>query len=141
MDYFDTLLSDYGDRKSLERKQNKAKFYKAMKENGFDFDDITSDYAGFDRLPKSLIPVLQNDTDEFHKFNCVLSKLDKEGICQVADAMVYLITDYLEVPQAQKCIDELNFYTMKTEFQQRYKLQLDTPTESSLLDFLDADDD
>lgn len=138
-DFFDTLMSDYGDRQALERKQNKAKFYDFMKENGFDFNDITDEVPGFDRLPKSLIPVMQNNTDEFHKFNHLLSKLEKEGICTVADAAVYLHTDYLEVPQVLKCLDELNFYAMKTEFLKRYRLQLEKKSETTLLDFLDAD--
>ena len=40
MDYFDSLLSDWEDGQSLERKQNKSGFYKLMKERGFDFDDV-----------------------------------------------------------------------------------------------------
>ncbi len=138
MDYFDTLLTDWDDRQALERKQNKTKFYNLMKEKGFDFTDI--DDAS--RLPKSLIPVIQNDTDAFAAFNQALSDLNKTRQVPVADAVTYLISDFLEVPIALKCLNELNYYAVKTELLKRYRIQLNKqPKDTTLLDFLDADDE
>jgi hypothetical protein len=138
MDYFDTLLTDWDDRQALERKQNKTNFYNLMKEKGFDFTDI--DDAS--RLPKSLIPVIQNDTDAFAAFNQALSDLNKSRQVPVADAVTYLISDFLEVPIALKCLNELNYYAVKTELLKRYRIQLNKqPKETTLLDFLDADDE
>lgn len=139
MNYFDTLLADYGDRQALERKQNRQKFYDAMKELGFDFTDVTDEIAGYDRLPKTLIPVLQNDSDEFHRFNAALAKLNKDKICSVADAIIFIHSDYLDEKQTMKLLDELNFYAAKTEFQKRFRLQVEKKPENDLLDFLDAD--
>lgn len=138
MDYFDTLLTDWDDRQALERKQNKTNFYNLMKEKGFDFTDI--DDAS--RLPKSLIPVIQNDTDAFAAFNQALSDLNKSRQVPVADAVTYLISDFLEVPIALKCLNELNYYAVKTELLKRYRIQLNKqPKDTTLLDFLDADDE
>lgn len=138
MDYFNTLLTDWDDRQALERKQNKTNFYNLMKEKGFDFTDI--DDAS--RLPKSLIPVIQNDTDAFAAFNQALSDLNKSRQVPVADAVTYLISDFLEVPIALKCLNELNYYAVKTELLKRYRIQLNKqPKETTLLDFLDADDE
>lgn len=138
MDYFDTLLTDWDDRQALERKQNKTNFYNLMKEKGFDFTVI--DDAS--RLPKSLIPVIQNDTDAFAAFNQALSDLNKSRQVLVADAVTYLISDFLEVPIALKCLNELNYYAVKTELLKRYRIQLNKqPKETTLLDFLDADDE
>ncbi len=138
MDYFDTLLTDWDDRQALERKQNKTKFYNLMKEKGFDFTDI--DDAS--RLPKSLIPVIQNDTDALAAFNQALSDLNKTRQVPVADAVTYLISDFLEVPIALKCLNELNYYAVKTELLKRYRIQLNKqPKDTTLLDFLDADDE
>lgn len=138
MDYFNTLLTDWDDRQALERKQNKTNFYNLMKEKGFDFTDI--DDAS--RLPKSLIPVIQNDTDAFAAFNQALSDLNKSRQVLVADAVTYLISDFLEVPIALKCLNELNYYAVKTELLKRYRIQLNKqPKETTLLDFLDADDE
>lgn len=138
MDYFDTLLTDWDDRQALERKQNKTNFYNLMKEKGFDFTDI--DDAS--RLPKSLIPVIQNDTDAFAAFNQALSDLNKTRQVPVADAVTYLISDFLEVPIALKCLNELNYYAVKTELLKRYRIQLNKqPKDTTLLDFLDADDE
>lgn len=138
MDYFNTLLTDWDDRQALERKQNKTNFYNLMKEKGFDFTDI--DDAS--RLPKSLIPVIQNDTDAFAAFNQALSDLNKSRQVLVADAATYLISDFLEVPIALKCLNELNYYAVKTELLKRYRIQLNKqPKETTLLDFLDADNE
>lgn len=138
MDYFDTLLTDWDDRQSLERKQNKTKFYNLMKERGFDLSDI--DDAS--RLPKTLIPVIQNNTDAFAAFNQALADLNRKKLVPVADSVTYLITDFLEVPIALKCLDELNYYAVKTELLKRYRIQLDKqPKGTTLLDFLDADDE
>lgn len=138
MDYFNTLLTDWDDRQALERKQNKTNFYNLMKEKGFDFTVI--DDAS--RLPKSLIPVIQNDTDAFAAFNQALSDLNKSRQVLVADAVTYLISDFLEVPIALKCLNELNYYAVKTELLKRYRIQLNKqPKETTLLDFLDADDE
>jgi hypothetical protein len=109
-----------------------------MKEKGFDFTDI--DDASM--LPKSLIPVIQNDTDAFAAFNQALSDLNKSRQVPVADAVTYLISDFLEVPIALKCLNELNYYAVKTELLKRYRIQLNKqPKDTTLLDFLDADDE
>lgn len=137
MDYFDTLLTDWDNRQSLERKQHKTKFYKLMKERGFDLADVDDET----RLPKSLIPVIHNNTDSFAAFNQALADLNRKKLIPVVDSVTYLIADFLEVQVAIKCLDELNYYAVKTELLKRYPVQLDKqPKSTTLLDFLDADD-
>lgn len=145
MDYFDTLLADYGDMTALERKQQKELFYSLMKEKGFDFDDITDDpvSSARSRLPKSLIPVLDNSTEEFHLFNAALADLNKRKLISTADAVVYLIQDYLPETDAIKMLDELNYIAVTNELKKRFRLIVEKKQqgEFSLLDFLDEDND
>lgn len=72
----DSLIED---GEGLSNSQNtKDKFFKIMRNNGFDFSDI--DEAT--KLPKFLIPVIDNDTEPFNKFNILLSKLHKNKFVQ-----------------------------------------------------------
>lgn len=136
MDFFDLLLTDWEDGQVLERKQNKAAFYKMMKERGFDFNDIDE----MTRLPKSLEPILSGDADVMHKFNAAIANLHKNKIVNIVDSLIYLVTDYLDEKYILKILDELNFYTLKQELLKRFHVKMDEP-KTSLLDFLDADDE
>lgn len=137
MDFFDTLITDWDDCQTLERKQNKTNFYKLMAERGFDLTDVDETT----RLPKSLIPVMQNNVDAFAAFNQALSDLNKQKLISLADSVTYLISDFLEVPAVLRCLDELNYYAVKNELTKRYRIQLDKAANgNSLLDFLDAND-
>ena len=136
MDYFDSLLSDWEDGQSLERKQNKSGFYKLMKERGFDFDDVDE----YSRLLKSLEPVIDGDADDLHNFNAAIADLHKKKLINITDSLIYLTTDYLDEKQVLKYLDELNFYTLKQELLKRFHVKKDKP-ETSLLEFLDADDE
>ena len=135
MDFFDLLLTDWEDGQVLERKQNKAAFYKMMKERGFDFNDIDE----MTRLPKSLEPILSGDADVMHKFNAAIANLHKNKIVNIVDSLIYLVTDYLDEKYILKILDELNFYTLKQELLKRFHVKMDEP-KTTLLDFLDADD-
>ena len=136
MDFFDLLLTDWEDGQVLERKQNKAAFYKMMKERGFDFNDIDEST----RLPKSLEPILSGDADVMHKFNAAIANLHKNKIVNIVDSLIYLVTDYLDEKYILKILDELNFYTLKQELLKRFHIKMDEP-KTTLLDFLDADDE
>lgn len=137
MNFFDTLIADCDDSQTLERKQNKTNFYKLMAEHGFDLADIDETT----RLPKSLIPVTQNNVDAFAAFNQALSDLNKQKLVPLADSVTYLISDFLEAPVVLRCLDELNYYAVRTELMKRYRIQLNKAQRgNSLLDFLDADD-
>jgi hypothetical protein len=136
MDFFDLLLTDWEDGQVLERKQNKTAFYKLMKERGFDFDDIDEST----RLPKSLEPVFEGDADNLHKFNAAIAELHKKKMVNIVDSLIYLTADYLDEKQVLKFLDELNFYILKQELLKRFHIKKDKP-ETSLLDFLDADDE
>ena len=136
MDFFDLLLTDWEDGQVLERKQNKAAFYKMMKERGFDFNDIDE----MTRLPKSLEPILSGDADVMHKFNAAIANLHKNKIVNIVDSLIYLVTDYLDEKYILKILDELNFYTLKQELLKRFHVKMDEP-KTTLLDFLDADDE
>ena len=84
----------------------KTYFYKVMKDNGIDFDDID----GVSRIPVYMIRVIKNEPAEYNKFNNILYKLNKEKLIPIADAMTYLVEDWFEPQIVIKCLDELNYY-------------------------------
>ena len=127
---FEEMIEDGED---LSNAQNtKDKFFKIMRNNGFDFSDI--DEAT--KLPKFLIPVIDNDIDMFNKFNFLLAKLHKDKQINILEALAILVEDYLEPTVALKCLDELNYVALTTELREKYKISPDSKQEISLLDFL-----
>lgn len=129
----DALISnDYNDN-ALNKKNHKEKFYNLLAKNGFDFSDIDD----ATRLPKSLLPVISNDTDLFNKFNICLAEFNKNKEVSILDAMSYIVNDYLEAPIALKCLDEMNFIALKNELQQRFQMKSEEEEQDfSLLDYL-----
>jgi hypothetical protein len=136
MDYFNSLLSDWEDGQALERKQNRATFYKFMKERGFDFEDIDE----YTRLPKSIVPVTEGDADDLHKFNAAIADLHKKKLVNIADSLTYLTGDYFDEKSMLKYLDELNFYSLKQELLKRHHLKKEE-NESTLMDFFENADD
>lgn len=133
MSVFDNFVSDDFNEITIDKKAYKEKFFELLAADGFDFADIDD----ATRLPKSLIPVISNDTEPFNKFNICLSKLHKYKIVNLMDAVTFLVSDYLEAPTALKCLDEMNFIIVKNEFEKKYKIHSnDEEQELSLLDFL-----
>lgn len=121
---------------NLEKESLKKKFFKLMSLNGFDFSDI--DDAS--KLPKVLIPVINNDTEPFNKFNIVLAKLNKEKEISILDVMAIIVNDYLDPVIALKCLDELNYITLSNELKGKYKVKMDNvdeEQEESLMEFFD----
>lgn len=132
MDIEALLCYDYTDN-ALNKKSYKEKFFNLLAKNGFDFTDIDD----ATRLPKSLLPVISNDTDPFNKFNICLSKLNKDKEVNILDAVCFLVSDYLDAPVALKCLDEMNFIAVKTELQKRFKIKTKEKNQDfSLLDYL-----
>lgn len=126
----DSLIED---GEGLSNSQNtKDKFFKIMRNNGFDFSDI--DEAT--KLPKFLIPVIDNDTEPFNKFNILLSKLHKNKKINILDALSILVEDYLEPSMALKCLDELNYVALTTELKSKFKIKSNAKQDLSILDFL-----
>lgn len=106
----------------------KAYFYKVMKDNGIDFDDID----GVSRIPVYMIRVIKNEPAEYNKFNNILYKLNKEKLIPIADAMKYLEEDWF-VPQIVfKCLDELNYYSLMNALKEKHNIN---KSKSSLNDF------
>lgn len=133
MSVFDNFISDEFNELSINKKGYKEKFFSLLAADGFDFSDIDD----ATRLPKSLIPVIANDTEPFNKFNICLSKLHKFKVINILDAVSFLISDYLEAPIALKCLDEMNYITVKNELQKKFKIRnQEENQELSLLDFL-----
>lgn len=106
----------------------KAYFYKVMKDNGIDFDDID----GVSRIPVYMIRVIKNEPAEYNKFNNILYKLNKEKLIPIADAMAYLVEDWFEPQIVIKCLDELNYYTLMNALKEKYNIN---KSKSSLNDF------
>ena len=102
MDYFDSLLSDWEDGQSLERKQNKSGFYKLMKERGFDFDDVDE----YSRLPKSLEPVIENKTVPV-LYEAPLM-LHQEGLDEVAVKILGLPDRPIDLSEWSEMIDRIH---------------------------------
>jgi hypothetical protein len=129
----DALISnDYTDT-ALNKKSYKEKFFNLLAKNGFDFSDIDD----ATHLPKSLLPVMANDTEPFNKFNICLSNLNKDKEVNILDAVCFLVSDYLDAPIALKCLDEMNFIAVKNELQKRFKIKSQEKGQDfSLLDYL-----
>jgi stage III sporulation protein SpoIIIAA len=96
----------------------KAYFYKVMKMNGIDFDDIDD----ANRLPKYMVRVIKNEPAEYNKFNNILYKLNKEKRIAISDAMTYLVDDWLEPQIVLKCLDELNYYSLMNSLKEKYNI-------------------
>lgn len=121
------------DGELLSDSQNiKEKFFKVMRLNGFDFSDIDETT----KLPKFLIPVIDNVTEDFNKFNILLAKLHKNKEVNILEALSILVEDYLEPPMALKCLDELNYVALTTELKEKFKIKTAEKQELSILDFL-----
>lgn len=135
MSFLDSLVDDT----TLEKKHKKEKFYEIMKKDGFDFDDIEET----SKLPNFLIKVIHRELAPLAAFNAELMKLNREKIVNISDAIVYLITDYLEPEIALNCLDESNFCTIRTQLYERYRIGTQNKSQEnvSLLDFLDVDDE
>jgi hypothetical protein len=103
-----------------------------MRLNGFDFSDIDETT----KLPKFLIPVIDNVTEDFNKFNILLAKLHKNKEVNILEALSILVEDYLEPPMALKCLDELNYVALTTELKEKFKIKTTEKQELSILDFL-----
>lgn len=106
----------------------KAYFYKVMKDNGIDFDDID----GVSKIPVYMIRVIKNEPAEYNKFNNILYKLNKEKVIPIADAMTYLVEDWFEPQIVIKCLDELNYYSLMNALKEKYNIN---KSKSSLNDF------
>ena len=129
----DALISDDYTDTALNKKSYKEKFFNLLAKNGFDFSDIDD----ATHLPKSLLPVMANDTEPFNKFNICLSNLNKDKEVNILDAVCFLVSDYLDAPIALKCLDEMNFIAVKNELQKRFKIKSQEKGQDfSLLDYL-----
>ncbi|SRR5690554_209472 len=133
--FFDGLNSNYGDRKEFEALIEKSSFYNLMKKHGFDFEEVEDDLSvsRIAKLPKCLIPVVNNDIEEFHYFNSTLAKLHRDRVISILDVVLYLVNDFFEPSIVLRCLDEVNFYLLKNEMQSRYKIGIE---ENELTEFL-----
>ncbi len=107
------------DRLQIETKDN---FFKYLKENGIDFDDI--DEA--ERMPKFMINVIKNEPYEFTKFNNIIYKLNKTNMISIIDSMTYLVDDWFEPQIVLKCLDELNRHSLETLLKKKHNLNKNT---------------
>lgn len=112
-----------------EIEQTKDSFYKYMKKAGIDFDIIDPD----SQLPDYLVRVIKNEPAEYNKFNNVLYTLNKENKISLADAMIYLVDDWLEPQVLLKCLDEINSYTLTTCMKKRFLLDKKTGMDEFLI--------
>lgn len=112
-----------------EIEQTKDSFYKYMKKAGIDFDIIDPD----SQLPDYLVRVIKNEPTEYNKFNNVLYTLNKENKISLADAMIYLVDDWLEPQVLLKCLDEINSYTLTTSMKKRFLLDKKTGMDEFLI--------
>lgn len=112
-----------------EIEQTKESFYKCMKKAGIDFDIIDPD----SQLPDYLVRVIKNEPAEYNKFNNVLYTLNKENKISLADAMIYLVDDWLEPQVLLKCLDEINSYTLTTSMKKRFLLDKKTGMDEFLI--------
>lgn len=112
-----------------EVEQSKDSFYKYMKKAGIDFNIIDPD----SQLPDYLVRVIKNEPAEYNKFNNVLYTLNKENKISLADAMIYLVDDWLEPQVLLKCLDEINSYTLNTIMKKRHLLDKKTGMDEFLI--------
>lgn len=137
MNLYDNLICDEYNESSFTKKNYKENFYNLLSTEGFDFSDI--DYST--KLPKSLIPVIDNETEPFNKFNVCLADLHKNKLVNILDAVSFLVNDYLEATIALKCLDEMNYISLTNELKKKFNIKNKEEDESkeilSLLDFLE----
>ena len=112
-----------------EMEQTKESFYTYLKRAGIDFDEIDEET----QLPVYLVKVIKNEPVEYNKFNNVLYLLNKENKINIADAMVYLVDDWLEPQVLLKCLDEMNNYTLAANMKKRYLIDKKTGMDEFLI--------
>lgn len=104
---------------------SKDSFYKILKDNGIDMDNVDPN----DKLPEFLIKVIKNEPAEYNKFNNILYKLHKNKIINILDSIAYIEDDWLESAVLLKCLDELNYFSLRSELKKKFKV---TPEQSGL---------
>lgn len=94
----------------------KEAFYRYLKDNGIDFDEVDSET----HLPVYLMKVIKNEPVEYNRFNNVIHQMNKEEKISITDAMNYLVDDWIDPPMLLKCLDEMNYYMLINSLKQKY---------------------
>lgn len=101
-----------------ERNQDKFKFYSLMGTLGFDFEDIDNST----KLPKSLVPVVENKFEAMLLFNDALMKLHRNRLITITDAVIYLTEDYFEAKDVLKILQTINLNYLQNDLRDRYNI-------------------
>ena len=112
-------------QRGLYRRLLKEGFYKILKDNGIDMETVDVN----EKLPDFLIKVIKNEPAEYNRFNNILYKLHKSNVINILDSIAYIEDDWLESAVLLKCLDELNYFSLRSELKKKYKI---TPEQSGL---------
>lgn len=104
---------------------SKEGFYKILKDNGIDMETVDVN----EKLPDFLIKVIKNEPAEYNRFNNILYKLHKSNVINILDSIAYIEDDWLESAVLLKCLDELNYFSLRSELKKKHKI---TPEQSGL---------
>lgn len=112
------VIDDTFEKKVTEDEYTKSIFYKFMKQNGIDFEDIDD----ATRLPKALVPVVNGKEKEFIRFNLVIYNLHKENKVNIVDALLTLMEDYFDHSEIEQIIDEQNKFILRNQLKQKFNM-------------------
>ncbi len=124
--YFDTdnLYSEETEAGSII-KNDKDNFYTAMKQFGFDFEDLAEDDS---KLPKSLQKALSGDLEHTLKFNSALLTLHRNKRFNIIESIVNLTTDYVDYNDLAKILQPNVLGLLTSELATKHKLCTITST-------------
>lgn len=112
------ILIDNNDVSKQDRNHDKKVFYQAMKERGFDFEDIDDET----RLPKSLIPVVAQKIEPFVLFNSAILDLHKNKIVSITDAISYLVEDYFDPKEVLRILQTVTLNYVQNDLGAKYNM-------------------
>lgn len=96
---------------------DKKLFYDKMTEKGFDFYDIDEET----RLPKKMLPVVNNDFTAVLSFNQIILDLHRNGIINIIQSVNFLLDDYFEVNDLFKFMQTNTLSLIHSELNNKQK--------------------
>ena len=88
----------------------KNDFFKLMKENDVDFDEV--------------VQKQKSSNEHFHKFNYVVRKSVKEGKFTLIDVFNYINSDVYAYKDSLECFNEANKFYLRREMAEKYGIKI-----------------
>lgn len=112
--FLNSLINETPDD-DIFSKINHEQFFKILKEENIDIDQIVLKRKKNDYLP-------------FHKFNFILKELHYEKKICMTESCVFLLNEMLDVKDTLSCLNDENRYILRTSLAERHNKKLKRST-------------